>query len=120
MPGAFLNGVAWENATLTAASKMTLFALPLSVLGRYGKDYVGGMAKSRPVLDSLNMEYGGDIEKWVEAVIGAVDHYAAIMVILHKIEEDDQLSLRAMFGEDAYDALDILEDTQFPLSHITP
>ena len=98
VPGALLNGVAWENATLTEASKMTLFALPLSVLGGYGMDYVEGQAKSRPVLDSLNMEYGGDIAKWAETVIGAVEHYASIMVVLNKIEEDDQLSLRAMFG----------------------
>ena len=45
-----------------------------------------------------NMEYGGDIAKWAEPVIGAVEHYASIMVVLNKIEEDDQLSLRAMFG----------------------
>ena len=51
VPGALLDGVAWENATLTEASKMTLFALPLSVLGGYGMDYVEGQAKLRPVLD---------------------------------------------------------------------
>ena len=120
VPSILLDSVAWENATLIDVSKMTLFALKLSVLGGYGKGYVDGMANARPCLDSLKQEYGDNFTKWVETVIGAVDHYAAIMVILHKIEEDDHLSLRDMFGEDANDAFNILEYAQFLLSHITP
>ena len=52
--------------------------------------------------------------------MNAVDHYPAIMVILQKIEADAQLSLRDIFGGNADDTLDILADTQYPLSHITP
>ena len=38
VPGVLLDGIDWENATLTADSKMTLFALPMSVLGGLSKD----------------------------------------------------------------------------------
>ena len=120
VPDALLDGIAWENVTLTADSKITLFALPMSVLGGYGKDFFEGSAGERPVLDLLKQEYGKDIRTRVETVMGAVDHYRAIMVILHKIEADAHLSLRDMFGGNAYDSLETLEDTQYPLTHITP
>ena len=53
---------------------MTLFALPISVLGGYGKDFVEGMASECSVLDLLEREYGKDIKTWVQTVMGAVDH----------------------------------------------
>ena len=99
---------------------MTLFALPMSVLGGYGKDFVEGLGSERPVLDLLEREYGEDVKSWVKMVMGAADHYAAIQQVLHKIKEDTQLSLGNMLGGTAYDTLDILADTQYPLSHITP
>ena len=120
VPGEVLDGIAWENATLTSDSHMTLFALPMSVLGGYGKDFVEGLGSERPVLDLLGEEYGEDVKTWVQTVMGAVDHYPVIQQVLHKIEADAQLSLRDMLGGTAYDTLDILADTQYPISHITP
>ena len=74
VPGEVLDGIAWENATLTADSHMTLFTLPMSVLGGLGKDFVEGLASERPVLDLLEREYGEDVKTWVKMVMGAVDH----------------------------------------------
>ena len=76
--GAPLGGITWENATLEVDSHMTLFALPMSVLGGFGKDFVEGNDTDCAVLDIFANDYGEDIKIWVQMMIGAADHYSTI------------------------------------------
>ena len=78
VPGELLDGMAWENATLTANTKMTLFSLPMSVLGGYGKDFVEGLANARVIEDLIEEEYGNEIKILMQTMMKAVDHYGAI------------------------------------------
>ena len=41
---------------------MTIFALPMSVLGGFSKDFVEGLATERDVLNTLANEYGEDLK----------------------------------------------------------
>ena len=72
VPGELLDGIAWENATLTEDSKMTLFSLPMSVLGGYGKDFVEGLANDRDVEDLIEEEYGNEIKIWMQTMMKSV------------------------------------------------
>ena len=85
VPGALLNEIAWENATLTVDSHMTMFALPMSVLGGFGKDFVEGLATERDVLNTLANEYGEDLKTWAQMMISALDLHSTIQryVLLH-------------------------------------
>ena len=77
VPGEFLNGVVWENDTLTADSKMTLFTLPMSVRGGYGKDFMEGLANDRNAQFRVENNYGKDVKIWMWTVMKAVECYPA-------------------------------------------
>ena len=44
----------------------------------------------------------------------------SITQTLHKIDEDDTLTLRTLLGGALYENLDVLKESQFPLSYVTP
>ena len=99
---------------------MTLFALPMSVLGGYGKDFVEGSATDRDIVDLIEDEYGPDIKIWMQIMIKAVNQYTAISQILHKIDEGDTVTLRTLLGGTPYDNFNVMARSQFPLSYVTP
>ena len=99
---------------------MTLFALPMSVLGGYRKDFVKEPATDRDIVNLIEEEYGADIKIWMQTMIKAANHYTAISQILHKIDEDDTVTLRTLLGGAPYDNLNVMAKSQFPLSYVTP
>ena len=105
---------------MTVNAKMSLYALPLSFLGGYGKNVLEGQAGNRDFQDEVEIEHGAEVMTWMKSVIYAVDHYDAIQQVLQNIADDDQITLETLLGGRANAHLDIMAPGNHPLSYVTP
>ena len=63
---------------MTVDTNMLLFALPLSVLGEYGKSFMEAQANGHDFQDQVEEEHGAQVKSRIKLIIDAVNHYADI------------------------------------------